>query len=104
MLTPEVISTIEDALDNKAGDYADSRSADDPIFIDGMAKIRAAREAINSVEHIEALRAAQQCISDFLGVYRNGGSMLIMDLAVNSLKNDALRKIDKVLQRFYEEV
>lgn len=47
MFTPEVISTIENALDNKSDFFADRYPDDDPNFIDGMARVRAARKAIH---------------------------------------------------------
>lgn len=47
ILTPEIISTIENALDNKSDFYHDRYPYDDPIFVDGMAKVKAAQQAIH---------------------------------------------------------
>jgi hypothetical protein len=41
----------------------------------------------------EACEAAQQCIQDLLDVYSRGCSMLVLDEAVKSLRDDALRKM-----------
>ncbi len=45
----------------------------------------------------EALKAAQQCITDFLDVYGRGCSMLVLDEAAKSLRNDALPLINRCL-------
>jgi hypothetical protein len=42
---------------------------------------------------LAAAKASEQCIVDFLEIYKNGGSMLAMDEAVKSLKNDALKQV-----------
>lgn len=55
-------------------------------------------EKTKAAEAIEALEAAQQCITDFIDVYKRGCSLLILDEAVKSLRDDALRKIKKVLE------
>lgn len=47
----------------------------------------------------EALKASQQCITDFLDVYGRHCSMLILDEAVKSLRNDALRLVNKCLSK-----
>jgi hypothetical protein len=47
----------------------------------------------------EACEAAQQCIEDLLDVYTHGCSMLVLDEAVKSLRDDALRKIKAALPK-----
>ncbi|WP_313444560.1 hypothetical protein [Brevundimonas sp.] len=46
---------------------------------------------------VEALEASDQCIRDAVEVYSNGGSLVVMDLAISSLKNDAGKKVSKAL-------
>lgn len=46
----------------------------------------------------QALEAAEQCIVDFIEVYKRGCSMQTLDLAVGSLKTDALPKIRAALR------
>lgn len=46
----------------------------------------------------QALEAAQQCIVDFLEAYKRDCAMVVMDLAVQSLRNDALPKIKAALR------
>lgn len=48
-------------------------------------------------ERDEALKASQQCITDFLDVYGRGCSMLVLDEAVKSLRDDALRLVRRAL-------
>lgn len=48
-------------------------------------------------ERDEALKASQQCITDFLDVYGCGCSMLVLDDAVKSLRDDALRLVRRAL-------
>lgn len=40
---------------------------------------------------LAALRANEQCIADFVEMYKRGCSNIVMDEAVKSLKNDALK-------------
>lgn len=47
---------------------------------------------------VAALRASEQCIEDFLDVYKRGCSMLVLDEAVKSLRDDALRRVKVALQ------
>lgn len=47
----------------------------------------------------EALKAAQQCITDFLDVYGRGCSVLVLDEAAKSLKHDALKLVDRCLAK-----
>lgn len=42
---------------------------------------------------LEANIAAEQCIADFIEVYTRGASMVVLDEAVKSLKNDALKAV-----------
>lgn len=42
-------------------------------------------------ELLEGCRAAEQCIVDFLEIYKSGGSRLVLDEAVKSLQVDALK-------------
>lgn len=46
-----------------------------------------------------ACRASEQCIVDFLEVYKRGAAMLVLDEAVKSLRDDALRSVRKALTR-----
>lgn len=48
-------------------------------------------------ERDEALKASQQCITDFLDVYGRGCSMIVLDEAAKSLSNDALRLVKRSL-------
>jgi hypothetical protein len=41
----------------------------------------------------QALEAAEQCIVDFLEAYKRDCTMLVLDLAVQSLRDDALPKV-----------
>lgn len=50
-------------------------------------------------ERDEALKAAQQCITDFLDVYGRGCSVLVLDQAAKSLKNDALKLVNRCLAK-----
>ncbi len=50
-------------------------------------------------ERDEALKAAQQCITDFLDVYGRGCSVLVLDEAAKSLKNDALKLVNRCLAK-----
>jgi hypothetical protein len=47
----------------------------------------------------EALKAAHQCITDFLDVYGRGCSVLVLDQAAKSLKNDALKLVNRCLAK-----
>lgn len=53
---------------------------------------------------VEALRASEQCIEDFLDVYKRGCSMLVMDEAVKDLRDDALRSVKAALRLIGETV
>lgn len=46
---------------------------------------------------LAACEATEQCIVDFIDVYKRGCSMLILDEAVKSLRDDALRLVRKAL-------
>lgn len=50
-------------------------------------------------ENSEALKASQQCIADFLDVYGRGCSMLVLDEAVKSLRDDALPLVKRCLTK-----
>ena len=55
-----------------------------------------------SVEE-DALKAAKQCIEDAVDVYSRGGSMIILDEAMRSLKYDALPRIKAALELFEDQ-
>lgn len=46
----------------------------------------------------QALEAAEQCIVDFLDVYKRGCSMMTLDQAVLSLRDDALFRVRQALK------
>ena len=55
-----------------------------------------------SVEE-DALESAKQCIEDAVDVYSRGGSMIILDEAMRSLKYDALPRIKAALELFEDQ-
>ena len=91
--------------------YGDARADEDvPATVRTLADlihearrimIAAPQAATDKDAEIAALRkaceASEQCITDLLEVYGNGGSMLILDEAVKSLKNDALKLVRKAM-------
>lgn len=46
-----------------------------------------------------AVEAANQCITDFIEVYKKGASMLVFDQAVISLREDALANVKSALAK-----
>lgn len=52
---------------------------------------------------LAACRAAEQCITDLLDVYGRGASMLVLDEAVKSLRDDALKLIVKAIAKTEEQ-
>jgi hypothetical protein len=48
---------------------------------------------------LRACLAAQQCITDFLELYRRGCSMQVLDEGAKSLQTDALAKITSALRK-----
>lgn len=46
---------------------------------------------------VEACKANEQCIEDFLQVYQRGASMLVLDEAVKSLRDDGLKVTRRAL-------
>lgn len=57
-------------------------------YVEALATARAMAAAR---ELLEGCRAAEQCIVDFLEIYKSGGSKLVLDEAVKSLQADALK-------------
>lgn len=47
---------------------------------------------------VQALEAAEQCIADFIEVYKRDCARVVYDEAVKSLRSDALVKIRKALK------
>jgi hypothetical protein len=45
-----------------------------------------------------ALQAAEQCMADFIEVYKRGASMVVFDEAVKSMRSDALAKVRAALK------
>ena len=52
---------------------------------------------------VAALRAAEQCIEDFLEAYRRDCARLVLDEAAKSLRDDALKRVKAALRMNDEE-
>lgn len=50
-------------------------------------------------ELLEACMAANQCIDDALEIYKRGGSLLVLDEAMKSLKNDAGKLVKAAINK-----
>ena len=66
-------------------------TVDDSQAEEGITKEATGALLASAPDLYAAAEAALQCITDFLEVYKRGGSMLVMDEAVKSLRDDALR-------------
>lgn len=62
------------------------------LFIEFLSAVPAAVSVTDTLT-AQALHAAEQCMSDVLTYYQNGCSILVMDEAMKSLKNDGLKLV-----------
>lgn len=62
-----------------------------------------ARLLAASPDLLAACQAAEQCITDLVEVYGRGCSMLVLDEAVKSLRDDALKLIVKAIAKTKEQ-
>lgn len=54
--------------------------------------------AINA-ELVVACEASEQCLTDLIDVYTRGCSMVVLDEAVRSCRDDALRRVQAAIRK-----
>lgn len=95
---------LVDVIDTRERDENERISSDLVGHADALSALTAENATLRQQRDrlLEASKASKQCITDFIEIYKRGASNIVMDEAVKSLRDDALKLVRAAIKQVEE--